>query len=70
MISARRWNQRVYKPITMAGRVCRIQIPPSSCRLIENVLFSSSAPTFISSEASWATRVSWAGVAFGLSSSL
>jgi len=42
--------------------------------LIENVLFSSrakpSAPTFISSEASRATRVSSAGVAFGRNSSL
>ena len=55
--------------ITIAGKVCRIQIPPSSCKLIENVLFSSrakpSAPTFISSEASRATRVSSAGGGVG-----
>ena len=74
MISAKRWNQRVYRLITTAGKVCRIQIPPSSCRLIENVLFSSSAkpsaPTFMNSEASRATRVSWAGVAWGRKSSL
>jgi hypothetical protein len=38
VISAKRWNQLVYRLITIAGKVCRIQIPPSSCRLIENVL--------------------------------
>ncbi len=67
MISAMRWNQRVYKPTTTAGKVCRTQIPPSSCTLIENVRFSSSAkpgaPTFISSDASRAARVSPAALA-------
>ena len=43
MISAKRWNQRVYRPTTTAGKVCRIQIPPSSCKLIENVLLSARA---------------------------
>src|SRR5690349_3882853 len=53
-IRAQWWNQRVYRPITMAGKVCRIQIPPSSCRLIENVLLSAStkirAPSLTTSE--------------------
>ena len=74
MTSANRWNHRVYRPTTIAGKICAIQIPPSSCRLIENVLFSAStkasAPTFMTSEASRATRVSSAGVAFGRRSSL
>ena len=30
---------------TMAGKVCRIQIPPSSCKLIANVLLSASTKT-------------------------
>jgi hypothetical protein len=66
-ISAHRWNQRVYRPTTIAGKVCRIQMPPRSCRLIEKVLLSSStnsrAPTFTSSDTNWATLVSCAGVA-------
>jgi hypothetical protein len=35
---AQRWNHRVNRPNTSDGNVCRIQIPPSSCRLMENVL--------------------------------
>jgi hypothetical protein len=30
MTSAQRWNRREYRPTTMAGKVCRIQIPASS----------------------------------------
>jgi len=49
----------VYRPITTAGKVCRIQIPPSNCRLIEHVLLSArakaGASTFMISDASRAT---------------
>src|SRR5689334_2111685 len=59
--SAYRWNQRVKSPLTMAGKVCRIQMPPSSCRLMEKVLGSpianSSAPILTVSDAHCETRV-------------
>jgi len=58
---AHRWNQRVYRPATIDGKVCRIQMPPSSWRLMEKVLLSAStksrAPALTSSETSCATRV-------------
>src|ERR1700760_4720362 len=71
--NAQRWNQRVYRPPTSIGNVCKIQIPPSSCRLIENVCGSStakySAPSFTASEAHWETRVSSRGLASGFKNS-
>src|SRR5215469_12222983 len=74
MTKAHRWNQRVYRPITIAGNVWRIQMPPSSCRLIENFGLSAStktsAPTLTSSDTNWATLVSWAGLALGLTNAL
>src|SRR5579875_3644057 len=61
MTSAHRWNQRVYRPATIAGKVCRIQIPPSNCRLMEKVLGSAStktrAPALTMNEINWATLV-------------
>ena len=58
----------------MAGKVCRIQIPPSSWKLIATVLSmvrtKTSAPTFTTSETSLETAVSCAGVASGLMRSL
>jgi hypothetical protein len=72
--SAHRWNQRVNSPNTIEGKVCRIQMPPSSCRLMENVLGSvtanSSAPSLTSSDAHWDTLVSRCGLASGLRNSL
>src|SRR5438270_12726075 len=67
--SAHRWNQRVYRPATIDGNVCRIQMPPSNCRLIENVLGRAStktrAPALTMSETNCATLVCSAGLAFG-----
>jgi hypothetical protein len=72
--SAQRWNQRVNRPPTRAGSVWRIQIPPSSWKLMATVLSivrtKASAPTFTSSETSLETFISWAGVASGLMKSL
>src|SRR5213079_2415483 len=57
-----------------AGKVCRIQMPPSSCRLMEKVLGSSiansSAPTLTVSEAHCETLVCRRGLAEGLKNSL
>src|SRR5215831_15001287 len=68
--SAYRWNQRVKIPRTMVGKVCRIQMPPSSCRLMENVLGSSiansSAPILTTSDTHWETLVCRCGLASGL----
>src|SRR5580704_4864227 len=68
--SAQRWNQRVNRPPTIIGKVCRIQMPPSSCRLMANVcgssMANSSAPNFTTSEAHCDTRVSSRGDADGL----
>src|SRR6266581_408079 len=72
--SAQRWNHRVNRPKTSEGKVCRIQMPPSSCRLMENVLGSSSAnssaPTLTSSETHCETCVWSLGVASDLKNSL
>src|SRR5690349_16397488 len=72
--SAYRWNQRVNRPLTMAGKVCRIQMPPSNCRLMENVLGSetanSSAPILTVSDAHCETLVSSRGLASGWKNSL
>src|SRR5690349_16755860 len=72
--SAYRWNQRVKRPLTMAGKVCRIQMPPSSCRLMEKVLgnsiANSSAPTLTVREAHCETFVSSLGPASGWKNSL
>src|SRR6185312_8237656 len=74
MIRAQRWNHRVYRPATIAGKVCRIQTPPSSCRLMENVLLNEStkisAPSFTTSDVQRATRVCSAGSALGRKYSL
>ena len=35
-ISAQRWNHRVYRPSATAGSVCRMMMPPMSCRSMEN----------------------------------
>ena len=72
--SAQRWNQRVNRPPTSEGKVCRIQIPPRSWKLIATVLSivstKTSAPTFTRSDTSLETLVSCAGVASGLMKSL
>jgi hypothetical protein len=71
--SAYRSNQRVNRPDTRAGKVCRIQMPPRSCRLIENVLGSSmansSAPSLMTSETHCETLVCSLGLASGLKNS-
>src|SRR5215472_3377911 len=72
--SAQRWNQRVKSPPIIIGASCRIQMPPSSCRLIEKVLGSSmansSAPILTTSEAHCDIRVCSRGLASGLKNSL
>src|SRR5581483_5034742 len=66
---AQRWNQRVNSPTAMEGKVCRIQMPPSSCRLIAFWVFipstNASAPNLTTSEAILETVASSCGVAFG-----
>ncbi len=53
----------------MAGKVCRIQTPPSSCRLMANdrdsASTNTSAPTFTSSDTILLTWASSRGVASG-----
>ncbi len=72
--SAHRWNQRVNRPPTSAGNVWRIQMPPSSWKLIATVLSivrtKISAPTLTSSETNLETWASCFGVASGLMKSL
>src|ERR1700684_2825443 len=72
--SAQRSNQRVNRPPTSIGKTCRIQMPPSSWRLMAKVCGSStakySAPSLTTSDAHLATRVSSAGLASGLKNSL
>ncbi len=58
----------------MAGNVCRIQIPPSSWKLmafcLSRVSTNTSANAFTTSDASLETRASSAGVASFFSHSL
>ena len=72
--SAQRWNQRVNRPATSAGKVWRIQMPPSSWKLMATVLSmlstKTSAPNFTTRETSLETRVSCSGVASGFRKSL
>src|SRR5581483_1228674 len=63
-------SQRVNRPQITAGKICRIQMPPSSCRSIANCVGShstqASAPTFTSSDTILAMRDSVASLKFGL----
>jgi hypothetical protein len=64
----------VYGPTTMVGKVCRIQMPPSSWKLIAFCLSSSStntrAKSVTTSEASFETLASCSTVPSGLSHSV
>src|SRR5581483_2119083 len=66
---AHRWSQRVNRPTASDGKVCRIQMPPRSCRLIAFWVFiprtNASAPNLTTSEAIFDTVASSAGVAAG-----
>src|ERR1035437_3565383 len=72
--SAQRSNQRVNRPATSIGKSCRIQTPPSSCRLMAKVCGSSTAkyraPSLTTSEAHLETLVWSRGLASGLRNAL
>src|SRR4051794_21249590 len=74
MISALRWNHRVYRPSPTDGSVCRMITPPMSCRSIENCgltnTTNASAPSLTTSDASLDTPASCFGVASRLRYSL
>src|SRR5450830_430035 len=63
-------NQPKNRPNTKAGKVCRIQTPPSNCRSSANLVGKNrmkiTAPNLTTSETTLATLASPTGVTFGL----